>query len=122
MPEKVVILSGSGLSAESGLPTFRDAAGLWKQHSWIELASPDGWRRDPEVVLAFYNERRARAWAAQPNAAHLAIASLERRFEVVVITQNVPHRPAGGGRADGTKAARPDPVWRQLVDDGRHVM
>ena len=100
MPEKVVILSGSGLSAESGLPTFRDAAGLWKQHSWIELASPDGWRRDPEVVLAFYNERRASAWAAQPNAAHLAIASLERRFEVVVITQNVDalHERAGSSR------------------------
>jgi NAD-dependent deacetylase len=100
MREKVVILSGSGLSAESGLPTFRDAAGLWRQHSWVELASPEGWRKHPELVLAFYNERRAKAWAAQPNAAHLAIASLEEKFDVVVVTQNVDnlHERAGSTR------------------------
>jgi NAD-dependent deacetylase len=94
---KIVILSGSGLSAESGLPTFRDAAGLWRQHSWQELASPEGWRRNPALVLEFYNERRAKAWAAQPNAAHLAIATLETKFEVVVVTQNVDalHERAG---------------------------
>ena len=62
MPDKVVVLSGSGLSAESGLPTFRDAAGLWRQHSWMELASPEGWRKQPQLVLEFYNERRAKAW------------------------------------------------------------
>lgn len=73
------------------MPTFRDAAGLWRQHSWIELASPEGWHKHPELVLAFYNERRAKAWAAQPNAAHLAIASLEQKFDVVVVTQNVDH-------------------------------
>jgi len=97
---KVVVLSGSGLSAESGLPTFRDAAGLWRQHSWVELASPDGWRKDPGLVLSFYNERRAKAWAAQPNAAHLAIASLEQGFDVVVVTQNVDalHERAGSTR------------------------
>jgi NAD-dependent deacetylase len=97
MPDKIVILSGSGLSAESGLPTFRDAAGLWRQHSWQELASPEGWRRNPALVLEFYNERRAKAWAAQPNAAHIAIASLERKYEVVVVTQNVDalHERAG---------------------------
>lgn len=97
MPEKIVILSGSGLSAESGLPTFRDAAGLWRQYSWVELASPEGWRKQPELVLAFYNERRAKAWAAQPNAAHQAIAALEQKFDVVVITQNVDnlHERAG---------------------------
>jgi NAD-dependent deacetylase len=95
--QRIVVLSGSGLSAESGLPTFRDAAGLWRQYSWIELASPEGWAKQPELVLAFYNERRAKAWAAQPNAAHLAIASLERKFDVVVITQNVDnlHERAG---------------------------
>ena len=91
------MLSGSGLSAESGLPTFRDAAGLWKQYSWMDLASPEGWRKHPQLVLAFYNERRAKAWAAKPNAAHLAIASLEKNFDVVVITQNVDnlHERAG---------------------------
>lgn len=95
--ETIVVLSGSGLSAESGLPTFRDAAGLWRQHSWQELASPEGWRRRPELVLEFYNERRAKAWAALPNAAHLAIAALEEHFDVVVITQNVDalHERAG---------------------------
>jgi len=97
MSERVVVLSGSGLSAESGLPTFRDAAGLWNQYSWRDLASPDGWREHPELVLAFYNERRAKAWNARPNAAHLAIASLEKNFNVVVITQNVDnlHERAG---------------------------
>jgi len=94
---KIVILSGSGLSAESGLPTFRDAAGLWRQHSWQELASPEGWRRNPRLVLEFYNERRAKAWAAKPNAAHLAIAALETKFDVAVVTQNVDalHERAG---------------------------
>ncbi len=98
--EKIVVLSGSGLSAESGLPTFRDAAGLWRQHSWVDLASPEGWRRNPALVLEFYNERRAKAWAAEPNAAHRAIASLESRYEVVVVTQNVDalHERAGSTR------------------------
>jgi NAD-dependent deacetylase len=100
MREKIVILSGSGLSAESGLPTFRDTAGLWKQFSWVELASPQGWAKHPEVVLEFYNERRAKAWSAQPNAAHIAIASLESKHEVVVVTQNVDalHERAGSTR------------------------
>jgi len=97
MQSSIVALSGSGLSAESGLPTFRDAAGLWKQHSWQELASPEGWRRNPELVLEFYNERRAKAWTAQPNEAHRAIAALEQKFAVTVITQNVDalHERAG---------------------------
>jgi len=95
--QTIVVLSGSGLSAESGLPTFRDAAGLWRQHSWQQLASPEGWRANPALVLEFYNERRARAWAAQPNAAHLAIAALETAYDVVVVTQNVDalHERAG---------------------------
>lgn len=96
-PDKVVVLSGAGLSAESGLPTFRDAKGLWNQYAWQELASPEGWRRHPEAVLAFYNERRRAAWNASPNAAHIAIALLQERFDVVVITQNVDalHERAG---------------------------
>jgi len=100
MKQKAVILSGSGLSAESGLPTFRDAAGLWRQHSWQALASPEGWRANPALVLEFYNERRARAWAAQPNAAHRAIAALETACDVVVVTQNVDalHERAGSTR------------------------
>src|SRR4030095_12901640 len=100
MRQKIVVLSGSGLSAESGLPTFRDAAGLWKQHSWAELASREGGAKRPELGLESYNERRAKAWLAQPNAAHLAIASLEARHDVVVVTQNVDalHERAGSKR------------------------
>lgn len=88
-PNKIVVLSGSGLSAESGLPTFRDSNGLWNEYAWHEVASPQGWEARPEAVLAFYNERRLKASKAVPNAAHLAIASLEAAYEVVVITQNV---------------------------------
>ncbi len=96
-PLKIVVLSGSGVSAESGLPTFRDSNGLWRNYSWEELASPAGWKRNPSLVLEFYNERRQKAWNARPNAAHLAIARLERHFNVVVITQNVDelHERAG---------------------------
>ncbi|HEU5138270.1 MAG TPA: Sir2 family NAD-dependent protein deacetylase [Steroidobacteraceae bacterium] len=100
MKPKAVILSGSGLSAESGLPTFRDAAGLWREHSWQDLASPGGWRKNPALVLEFYNERRARAWIAQPNAGHRAIAALESAYDVTVVTQNVDalHERAGSTR------------------------
>jgi NAD-dependent deacetylase len=98
--QKIVVLSGSGLSAESGLPTFRDAAGLWRTHSWADLASPEGWAKNPALVLEFYNERRAKAWDAKPNAAHLAIAGLEKHYDVVIVTQNVDalHERAGSSR------------------------
>jgi NAD-dependent deacetylase len=97
IPNKIAVLSGSGLSAESGLPTFRDSNGLWNEYSWREVASPEGWALRPEAVLAFYNERRLKAWHASPNAAHVAIASLEAAYDVVVITQNVDelHERAG---------------------------
>ncbi len=94
---KIVILSGSGVSAESGLPTFRDANGLWRNHDWHQLASPEGWRRHPELVLEFYNERRAHVAQAQPNAEHRAIAELESKYEVVVVTQNVDDLHERGG-------------------------
>ncbi|MEY4562785.1 MAG: hypothetical protein RLZZ618_2062 [Pseudomonadota bacterium] len=96
-PDKIVVLSGSGISAESGIPTFRDAKGLWNSYSWEEVASPEGWARHPEVVQAFYNERREKAWAAAANAGHLALVALEAAYEVVVITQNVDelHERAG---------------------------
>ncbi|MDM0058188.1 SIR2 family NAD-dependent protein deacylase [Variovorax fucosicus] len=99
-PRKIVVFSGSGVSAESGLPTFREAGGLWRQYAWEEVASPQGWQKHPEVVLEFYNERRRLAADAQPNAAHRAIAELERDFDVVVVTQNVDdlHERAGSTR------------------------
>ncbi|HNP19018.1 MAG TPA: NAD-dependent deacylase [Fulvivirga sp.] len=94
---KLVVLSGAGVSAESGIPTFRDAGGLWEGHDVMEVASPQGWQKNPELVLDFYNKRRAAAAAAKPNEGHLALASLEEDFDVTVITQNIDnlHEQAG---------------------------
>ena len=94
---RIIVLSGSGISAESGLPTFRDANGLWRNHDWRELASPEGWRRHPDLVLEFYNERRAAAAQAQPNAAHRALAALEAAYDVHIVTQNVDDLHERGG-------------------------
>lgn len=97
MREKIVVFTGAGVSAESGLKTFRDMGGYWHQYSIESVASPAGWKTHPEAVLAFYNERRKDVLRASPNAAHLAIAALETRFDVVVITQNIDdlHERAG---------------------------
>ncbi len=98
--KKIVILSGAGISAESGISTFRDSNGLWENHDVMEVASIQGWRRNPGVVLDFYNERRAQLKEAEPNAAHLAIAGLEKDYKVTVITQNVDnlHERAGSSK------------------------
>ena len=95
--QKVVVLTGAGVSAESGLSTFRDAGGLWEGYDVMEVASPQGWHRNRELVLRFYNERRAQLKDAKPNAAHTAIADLEKKYDVTVITQNVDdlHERAG---------------------------
>lgn len=95
--EKIVAISGAGISAESGLKTFRDDDGLWRTHSFYELASPEAWRRHPQLVLDFYNERRYTAQEAQPNAAHRALASLEEKYQVVIVTQNVDDLHERGG-------------------------
>ncbi len=96
----LVVLTGAGISAESGLPTFRDVGGLWEQYSVYDLASPEGWKANPELVLEFYNARRKMARAAQPNLAHLTLAALEDRCRVSVITQNIDdlHERAGSSR------------------------
>jgi len=87
----IVILTGAGISAESGLKTFRDAGGLWENHRVEDVATPEAFRRDPVLVHTFYNQRRAQLKEAQPNAAHAALARLEREWpsEVLVVTQNV---------------------------------
>ena len=97
---KIVVLSGAGMSAPSGLATFRDSNGLWANHRVEDVATPEAWHRDPQLVLDFYNQRRAQACAAEPNAGHRALAELERRYAVVVITQNVDnlHERAGSSR------------------------
>ncbi|PWE51795.1 NAD-dependent protein deacylase [Thioclava sp. NG1] len=96
---KVVILTGAGISAESGLKTFRASDGLWEEHRIMDVATPEGFARDPELVHRFYNARRAAARAAQPNPAHVALAALEADpgHEVLVVTQNVDdlHERAG---------------------------
>lgn len=94
---KLVVLSGAGISAESGIPTFRDANGLWEGHDVMAVASPQGWHKNPEMVLEFYNQRRKAAQKAQPNKGHLILAALEDHFEVVIVTQNVDdlHEKAG---------------------------
>lgn len=96
-PKKLVVLSGAGISAPSGLATFRDQGGLWDRYRIEDVATPEAWAKNPGLVLEFYNARRAQAAAAQPNDGHRAIAALEARFKVVVITQNVDdlHERAG---------------------------
>lgn len=95
--EKIVILTGSGISAESGLKTFRDSDGLWEGYDVLEVASIQGWRKNKKLVLDFYNERRRQLKSAKPNDAHIAISDLQNHFEVTVITQNVDdlHEKAG---------------------------
>lgn len=98
MPKpKIVVLTGAGMSAESGLKTFRDADGLWEGHDVMEVASPHGFARNPELVLDFYNQRRRQLLQVSPNAGHLALATLEQHFDVSIITQNVDnlHEQAG---------------------------
>lgn len=94
---KIVVLTGAGISAESGVSTFRDQNGLWENHSIEAVASPAGWRADPELVLSFYNARRSQLNTVEPNAAHKAIAALEAKHTVVVITQNVDNLHERGG-------------------------
>lgn len=97
---KIAVLTGAGMSAESGLKTFRDSNGLWEGHDVMQVASPQGFARDPGLVLKFYNDRRRQLFEVEPNIAHKAIADLETDFSVSVITQNVDdlHERAGSSR------------------------
>ena len=99
---KVVVLTGAGISAESGLLTFRDAGGLWEGHRVEEVATPEAFARNPQLVLNFYNQRRAQLQQVQPNAAHLALAQLDTRWRgnLLLVTQNVDdlHERAGSRR------------------------
>ena len=97
MKQNIVVLSGAGVSAESGLKTFRDSDGLWEEYSIMEVATPEAWARNPELVLKFYNERRAQMRSTKPNAAHIALAKLEDYFNVTVVTQNVDDLHERGG-------------------------
>jgi len=98
-PENIVILTGAGISAESGIDTFRDAGGLWENHSIYDVATPEGFARDPELVLRFYDERRAALDKVEPNAAHVALARLEAECagDLLLVTQNVDDLHERGG-------------------------
>lgn len=98
--KKVVVLTGAGISAESGISTFRDSNGLWENHDIMEVASPEGWRNNPELVLSFYNLRRRQLKEVKPNSAHYFLKELEEKYEVVIITQNVDdlHERAGSSK------------------------
>lgn len=95
--EKLVVFSGAGMSAESGLKTFRDNGGLWENHDVHEVATPEAWARNPDMVLRFYNERRKQLLKAVPNGAHQTVAKLENHYDVTVVTQNIDnlHERAG---------------------------
>lgn len=100
MKKKLVVSTGAGISAESGIKTFRDAGGLWENYPVMQVASADGFRRDPALIHHFYNERRKELIKAMPNAAHKALAELEKDYDVYVITQNVDdlHERAGSSK------------------------
>ena len=95
--KRLVVLTGAGISAESGLRTFRDSDGLWEGYNIEDVATPRAWRNDPQLVLNFYNERRKNVLDAKPNAAHTGLASLEKNFDVHIITQNIDDLHERGG-------------------------
>ena len=97
MKKKLVILSGAGMSQESGIRTFRDMGGLWEEYDISEVATPEAWARNPELVMRFYNDRRKQLYECKPNAGHLGLVELEKDFDVQIVTQNVDdlHERAG---------------------------
>jgi NAD-dependent deacetylase len=126
--KRIAVLTGAGISAESGLKTFRDSDGLWEGFDVEEVASIDGWHRNPQLVLEFYNARRRGVVAAHPNAAHLGLAKLERHFKVDIITQNIDdlHERAGStsvlhlhGEILKMRSVRNPTVRFQINDDIR---
>ena len=127
---RVVVISGAGISAESGLATFRGADGLWRGHRPEEVASPEAWARDPGLVLDFYNERRRAVRGASPNAAHLALVDLEREYDVRIVTQNVDdlHERAGSssvlhlhGEIRKARSTQDPALVTPLGDDDIHL-
>ncbi|MFM7399509.1 MAG: Sir2 family NAD-dependent protein deacetylase, partial [Bacteroidota bacterium] len=86
MKKKLIVLTGAGISAESGIKTFRDSDGLWENHRIEEVATPEAWTKNPELVLSFYNQRRTQLLSVQPNQGHFELAALEKDFDVEIIT------------------------------------
>ena len=97
MKKKIIVLTGAGISAESGIRTFRDSGGLWEGHNIEDVATHEAWERNPEMVQEFYNQRRKQLYEVEPNIAHLALARLEEKYDVQIITQNVDDLHERGG-------------------------
>ncbi|MFW5725003.1 MAG: Sir2 family NAD-dependent protein deacetylase, partial [Bacteroidota bacterium] len=87
--KRIVVLTGAGVSAESGISTFRDSGGLWEKYDINEVATPEAWARNQDLVMEFYNQRRKQLFEVEPNAAHYALVKLEEKYDVQIITQNV---------------------------------
>ena len=139
MKKKIVVLTGAGISAESGLKTFRDSDGLWEGYDVTEVATPRAWQKNPQLVLDFYNMRRRDALKAEPNAGHLGLAELEKDFDVHIITQNIDdlHERAGSSKVlhlhgqifqmrserdeELIYAIREDILLGQLAEDGAQL-
>jgi NAD-dependent deacetylase len=124
--KKLVVLTGAGISAESGLRTFRDSDGLWEGYDVTEVATPRGWRKNPQLVLDFYNQRRKNVAEANPNAAHSGLAELEKYFDVTIITQNIDdlHERAGStnvlhlhGEIFKMRSEKDETIIREIKDD-----
>ncbi len=98
--QRIVVLTGAGISAESGISTFRDSGGLWEQYDIMEVATPEAWERNQALVLEFYNQRRKQLFEVEPNAAHRALVELEKLYDVRIVTQNVDdlHERAGSSQ------------------------
>ncbi len=130
MKQKIVVLTGAGVSAESGIKTFRDSNGLWENHDIMEVASPMGWEKNQELVLNFYNQRRKQLQEVEPNAAHISLVELEKQFDVVIVTQNIDdlHERAGSTniihlhgellKARSTKDPRLTYNWKEDIHIG----
>lgn len=134
--KKMVVLTGAGISAESGIKTFRDSDGLWEEYNVYEVAHIDAWHKNPQLVLRFYNERRKQVLAAQPNRAHEMLAAMEKDFDITIITQNIDdlHERAGSSKvlhlhgqilqmrsewnAAITAPIHDEITWGQLAPDG----
>ena len=126
----IVILSGAGISAESGIQTFRDSNGLWENYAIEDVATPQAWQKDPELVQTFYNLRRKQVLDAKPNAAHLYFAELEKRFKVTIVTQNIDdlHERAGSsniihlhGNITQAKSSGPSPDKKFYAVAGHEI-
>lgn len=124
--KKLVVLSGAGISAESGLKTFRDSDGLWEGYNIEDVATPRAWRKDPKLVLDFYNYRRKNVLDAQPNTAHYGLADLEKNFQVTIITQNIDdlHERAGStnvlhlhGEIFKMRSEKDEELIYKIIDD-----